>query len=87
MPPAATSTLTRRCVTVCEDPVKAIHLQQQHQQLRTQLASSGNATAHLLKSKHASLAESILKQTGKPTRNTTPGTVQLVCSSEPVGKY
>lgn len=41
LPPGSSSTLTRRCVTVCEDPVKAIHLQQQHQALRAQLAAAG----------------------------------------------
>lgn len=65
LPPGSSATLNRRCVTVCEDPVKAIHMQQQHQQLRTQLAAANLLNAQLARSKHASLAESttsILKQ-------------------------
>lgn len=65
LPPGSSATLNRRCVTVCDDPVKAIHLQQQHQQLRSQLAAANLLNAQLARSKHGSLAESttsILKQ-------------------------
>lgn len=76
MPGSGGGTLTRRCVTVCEDPVKNIHLQQQHQQLRSQMTgqvSSGGA--QLVKPKHSSLAEStssILKQTSKTLPRNVP---------------
>lgn len=89
-------TLTRRCVTVCEDPVKAIHLQQQHQQLRSQLAAAAqHHHQSTMKTKHASLSEctsSILKQNNKASsaslRSTTPITIQQLSysnSSEPIG--
>lgn len=81
LPPGSSSTLTRRCVTVCEDPVKAIHLQQQHQALRAQLAAAGGQQQYqqqqmMLKAAHggslkhgSSLAESGPTSTGilKPT--------------------
>ena len=74
LPGASSGSLIRRCVTVCEDPVKAIHLQQQHQQLRSQLAGTSMVTAGgtLTRTKpthSSSLAEpttsSILKQPSK----------------------
>lgn len=61
----ASATLNRRCVTVCDDPVKAM----QHHQLRSQYVNAMNmGNSQTLKAKqHASLAEpatsSILKQT------------------------
>lgn len=73
LPTGSSATLTRRCVTVCEDPVKAIHLQQQQHQLRSQLASSVT-TSQPSKPKHSSLAEStssILKQSTKALRSQT----------------
>lgn len=45
MVPSGSATLQhhRRCVTVCEDPIKNVHLQQQHQQMRSKLIGTGNS--------------------------------------------
>ena len=90
LPSGASATLNRRCVTVCEDPVKNIHLQQQHQQLRSQLAGQMMAS-QMVRPKHSSLAEStssILKQTSKAVRSTPPANIAYGSgTNSPIGNY
>lgn len=65
----SSATLTRRCVTVCEDPIKTLNMQKQQQQIRYQLSTAlAGGTLNKTKPHSSSLAEAapvILKQSTK----------------------
>lgn len=65
----SSATLTRRCVTVCEDPIKTLNMQKQQQQIRYQLSAAlSGGTLNKTKQHSSSLAEAapiIVKQSTK----------------------
>ena len=83
--PLTAAQLARRCVTVCEDPVKAIHLQQQHAQLRAQLANLQAAGTIAVKGRDIIAAGgTLVRSHSKPRTATTAAHHQTLQQSHTV---